>query len=240
MSSDAPTKPPPGPPPIPSKLGRLGMGKLVVPPLKPPLAKSASPEPVSAPEHEPTKVGVAPEAGGHYSRHDSPPPGSRPPVSVPPRELAPTPESVREARREARKAVADKEAKDLQEVSAVYAVAAPARRTLDYKGIALVITALSGLGIGSWAKIDQATKDAPAAGLQAMSCQQLCPLGMKQQIPRGLPAVELQVTMTCCEVMQLRIELDEVVPVATRAREVAGEAKTQATKAEQATPKVNP
>lgn len=159
-------------------------------------------------------------------------------LSPAPAELAPDPESVRAAHREAREAVRAQEAKERAEVAAVQAVAAPAARTIDYKGIAAVIAALGGLGLGGWAKVEQANpKDPPPV---AIPCQQRCPLGNAQPIPPGLAPLELQATMQCCEIMTSRLQAAEALAEAKNARELAGKASDKATKVETETPKVNP
>jgi hypothetical protein len=101
MSSDTPTKPPPGPPPLPRR-GTLGFGKLIVPPLVPVKRPEVSRQLASSPVHEPTKIGVAPADQGSYA------PPSRS-ISPAPAELAPTPESARQARQTARDKVAESE-----------------------------------------------------------------------------------------------------------------------------------
>jgi hypothetical protein len=110
-----------------------------IPHAKPPALPRALP-----PDPEPTKPGgftPAPGSIAPYRRIESPPPISRPPPS----EEAPDQQSATSERLRVRMAIAERETAERQEIQAVQVVAAQAARPLDYKGIALVLTAVGGI-----------------------------------------------------------------------------------------------
>ena len=116
---------------------RLGFGGLPIPP-KPQTLPVAS-----SPVHEDTKVGVAPPAP-----LSAPQPPSKRSLSPKPAELAPTPASRGAAQAAALSAVADQDRRQAEELAAMRAELEAARRAskpTDYKGIALVLTAVGGI-----------------------------------------------------------------------------------------------
>ncbi len=179
--------------------------------------------PKSVPPYEETQVGVAPPNLGQYGpkRSYSPPPMASPKEEAAIDEMA-------ESRGE--RVVRPKPSVIERVVRHEYGV--------DKATRAWIVTAFIGVGgVSAYG----ALKPGPSVPqLESLSCQQRCPLGNKQQIPRGLPPLELQVTNICCEAIEARLDAEAALSEARAARELAGKASDKVTAVEQKMPAVNP
>lgn len=212
--SALPAQPPPPP--------KRGYGGVPIPP---------RPELKSSPAHELTRTdGVFQPAPGSAPMPPEKRSFSPPPAASPAEERA----IEREAQSEGARVYRAPESRATASATVVRHEYGIDKSTRNW-----IVAAFLGVGgVGVYGATKPTVPDAPP--LEPLSCQQRCPLGNKQPIPRGLPTLELQVTMLCCEIMTARLDSEAALVEAKNAREVAGKASDKATKVETTTPKVNP